>query len=348
MFKNSVLFLLLLLLINCGGGGGGGTDPNDDPPVARFSASPISGEAPLTVTFVSNSENATSYAWDFNNDGTVDGSGSTGVFTYENIGTYSVSLTVEGPGGSDVNTKEDLINVTSAAPTVEFSTSPDEVAGIVPHRVHFTNSSSNYNSLTWNFGDGNSSSEENPTHLYESSGNFDVSLTVSGDGGEITETKSSYIIVNDLQTPGFILDPKYIDTSTGSTITFDIKLVGVTGLAAAQATINYDNNALEFVSATAGDFLEGDNAPLFVVSSSPGIGRLSVYSSSLSTDKPSVDGDGVIASINFIVNGSSDTTIGWGADSPGAGGGGAGNYMLDINGQAMTFNDKDNLYIFVD
>ena len=43
----------------------------------------------------------------------------------------------------------------------------------------------------------------------------------------------------------------------------------------------------------------------------------------------------------------SNSTLGWGEDNPGAGAGGAGNYMLDVNGQAITFNGKDNAYIFV-
>jgi len=56
MFKKSLSLFLLLFLINCGGGGGGGDDsggtgPNNDPPVASFSASPLSGAAPLAVNF---------------------------------------------------------------------------------------------------------------------------------------------------------------------------------------------------------------------------------------------------------------------------------------------------------
>ena len=44
----------------------------------------------------------------------------------------------------------------------------------------------------------------------------------------------------------------------------------------------------------------------------------------------------------------SNSTLVWGEDNPGAGAGGAGNYMLDVNGQAITFNGKDNAYIFVE
>ena len=48
----------------------------------------------------------------------------------------------------------------------------------------------------WDFGDGGSSSEQNPTHTYDSSGVFAVSLTVSDGENESTERKESYITVS--------------------------------------------------------------------------------------------------------------------------------------------------------
>ena len=347
-----LLPLFLIIMIGCGGGGGGGGDdsgggtgPTNDPPVAIFTASPTTGNAPLTVTFVSTSTNTSAHQWDFDNDGSLDASGATVAYTYSNAGTYSVSLTATGPGGTDTNTKTDFITVLATAPTVSFSTA-DETTGIVPHRVNFVNESTLYNSSLWDFGDGNTSTEENPTHTYENSGSFDVSLSVTGDGGETSETISSYIVVEDLQTPAFKLNPKFIETTTGSTISFDVEVVGVTGLAAAQATLRYDNSLLTLGNITAGDFLKGNTDPLIVVTSNPGIGRVIIYTSSLSSDQPSSDGDGVIATVNFTVDGSTDTDVSWGDDAAGAAGG--GNYMLDANGTEMTFNGKDNIYIYVE
>ena len=350
-----ILPLLLIIMIGCGGGGGGGggddtgggTGPTNDPPVAIFTATPTTGNAPLSVTFVSTSTNTSAHQWDFDNDGSLDAAGATVAYTYNNAGTYSVSLTATGPGGTDTNTKTDFITVLATAPIAEFSTATeDEISGIVPHNVNFVNGSSNYSSSSWDFGDGNTSTEENPRHTYESSGTFDVSLTAIGDGGETVETKSSYIIVEDLQTPAFKLNPKYIETTTGSTISFDVEVVGVTGLAAAQATLRYDNSLLTLGDITAGDFLKGNTDPLLVITSNPGVGRVIIYTSSLSSDQPSSDGDGVIATVNFTVDGSTDTSVFWGDDAAGAAGG--GNYMLDANGAEMTFNGKDNVYIYVE
>ncbi len=81
-------------------------------PVAAFNASPINGTAPLNVTFTDQSTgNVTSYAWDFNNDGTVDSTDKNPAYTYVTAGTYTVKLTVTGPGGSDDEVKTNYITV---------------------------------------------------------------------------------------------------------------------------------------------------------------------------------------------------------------------------------------------
>ena len=61
--------------------------------------------------------------------------------------------------------------------------------------VTFTDQSSGtVSSWSWNFGDGNVSAEQSPTHTYTVPGNYTVSLTVSGPGGSDTETKTGYIV----------------------------------------------------------------------------------------------------------------------------------------------------------
>jgi PKD repeat protein len=80
------------------------------PPVAAFSAASRSGNAPFNVEFVDTSTGEiVSWAWDFNNDGNVDNTEQNPWITYS-AGTYTVSLTVTGPGGaSDTETKLDYI-----------------------------------------------------------------------------------------------------------------------------------------------------------------------------------------------------------------------------------------------
>ena len=111
-------------------------------------------------------------------------------------------------------------------------------------------------------------------------------------------------------------------------------------MAAAQVTLLYDNSVMTYDSVTAGDFLKGDTDPLLVVTSNPGDNRLIIYTSSLSSDLPSNDGDGIIATVNFTLNGSTDTSVDFGKDT-------SNNLMLDVNGGNITINDAVGASILI-
>jgi PKD repeat protein len=82
-------------------------------PVADLSGTPVSGDAPLSVSFTDQSTGiVTSWEWDYDGDGTVDSTVQNPSHIYSQPGTYSVSLTVAGPGGSDTETNVDYITVT--------------------------------------------------------------------------------------------------------------------------------------------------------------------------------------------------------------------------------------------
>ena len=343
MLKKSLSLFLLLFLINCGGGGGGGNDdsgtgPSNDPPVASFSANPLSGSAPLTVIFSSTSTNTTTHDWDFNGDGVLDASGTSVSYTYNDAGSYTVALTATGPNGVDTLTRTNYVTVSPSPPLALFSA--NTTTGKKDLRVEFTNESIRYSSSSWNFGDGNSSSDTNPIHTYTTSGTFDVSLSVTGDAGTDTFTSPGLVIVEDVQTPAFVFDPKYLEVSSGSSFSLDVKVLGVTGLAAAQVTINYDSSLMTYDSVSSGDFLQGDTNPLLVSTSDPDLNRVIIYTSSLSSDLPSNDGDGVIATVNFTLNGSVDnyTAITLNA---------SGNFMLDVDGGDITVNDAVEAYLIM-
>ncbi len=86
-------------------------------PVAAFSATPRSGPAPLSVTFSDASTNQpTSWAWDFQNNGTIDSTAQNPVFAYGTDGTYSVKLTASNGAGSDDEIKIDYVTVATTPP----------------------------------------------------------------------------------------------------------------------------------------------------------------------------------------------------------------------------------------
>ena len=153
------------------------------PTINSISADNTIGVLPLPVQFTTDfSGPVTNYEWTFG-DGAISNS-SNPVHLYTTAGNYEVSLTVEGPGGTDTFNIDNMITVNEpqTPPLAIFST--DITEGLIPLEVQFTNLSQNeINSYFWNFGDGNTSTEQNPEHIYEESGIFSVSLIVTGPYG---------------------------------------------------------------------------------------------------------------------------------------------------------------------
>ena len=123
--RNFWLLISVLWLWTCSSGGGSSpTEPQETAPVSNFTATPttlIQGQA---VTFTSTSTGTiTSYAWNVDNDPAIEGTTATYSHTYTEVGTYSVTLTVTGPGGSNPKTVADMITVSTAAPTPTTATS---------------------------------------------------------------------------------------------------------------------------------------------------------------------------------------------------------------------------------
>jgi PKD repeat protein len=79
-------------------------------------------------------------------------------------------------------------------PVAAFSAFP--LSGVAPLSVNFTDGSTGtIDTWDWAFGDGDSSSERNPAHIYEVQGTYSVSLTATGDSVSDTETMIDYITV---------------------------------------------------------------------------------------------------------------------------------------------------------
>ncbi|MBN2355277.1 carbohydrate binding domain-containing protein, partial [candidate division KSB1 bacterium] len=168
----------------------------DYAPNANFSASPTSGQAPLTVKFTDQSSgDITSHVWLFGDAGFS--SSSNPSHTYQNPGTYTVKLTVTGVHRSNTKTRTDYIVVSAVSgPVANFSGSP--TSGQAPLTVQFTDQSSgNITGYLWDFGDGETSTAPNPSHTYNNYGYYTVKLTVTGPDGSDTKIRSDYIAVTE-------------------------------------------------------------------------------------------------------------------------------------------------------
>lgn len=162
---------------------------------ADFVATPVSGCAPMVITFKDTSTgNPTAWRWDFGN-----GSFSEGVqnptATYNKPGSYNVKLTIRNERGVDTVTKNQFITV-NALPVPAFEASA--TSGCFPLKVNFTDlslpGSGTITNWEWDFGDGTISTEQNPAHTYTLAGNFRVILKVTNSNGCLEViSKSSYI-----------------------------------------------------------------------------------------------------------------------------------------------------------
>lgn len=166
---------------------------------ADFSASVTSGCTPLVeVQFQDLSTGSpTQWEWDLGN-GTISPKKSP-TATYINPGTYTVKLIVKNAGGTDSVTKTNYITVYSK-PVVNFSATP--LSGCIPLNVNFTDlsttESGTIQSWIWDFGDGISSTSPTPSHTYNLSDTFNVTLLVTTNFG-CTQAilKTAYIAIAD-------------------------------------------------------------------------------------------------------------------------------------------------------
>ncbi|WP_318238897.1 PKD domain-containing protein [Methanolacinia petrolearia] len=170
-------------------------------PVAGFSVSPTSGDAPLTVHFTDESTNdPTEWSWDFGDGDTTNSTEQNPIHTYATSGTYSVTLIATNSAGDGTKLETDYITVTNAVtPVAAFSA--ESTSGNVPLTVKFNDLSENSpTSWLWDFGDGDSTNatKKNPVHTYATAGTYDVSLTATNLAGSGINVATSYITVTDV------------------------------------------------------------------------------------------------------------------------------------------------------
>ncbi|MBA2479261.1 MAG: PKD domain-containing protein [Planctomycetes bacterium] len=187
----------------------GGT-PSNQAPVARGTASPGSGTAPVSVTFDgSNSTDAdgtiASFSWNFG-DGTS-GSGASVNHVYATAGTYAAVLRVtDNLGASSTITLTISVTVPPAGnqpPVARVSATP--TSGIAPVSVGFDGSASTdadgtISSYAWSFGDGTTGTGSSVNHVYAASGSYDVRMIVTDNSGA-TSSETITITVSDPTPP---------------------------------------------------------------------------------------------------------------------------------------------------
>jgi PKD repeat protein len=191
---------------------------------ASFSVAPSAGVAGVTAFVCSNtSSGATSWAWNFGDGATSSLQNPAHIYT--SPGTYTIQLTANGSGGQSFASH--AVSVTSGI-AADFTFSPSNPT--TQQNVAFSDrSAGNVVAWLWNFGDGTSSTSQNPSKRYSFAGNYSVSLLVSSAAG-LTSTTSRVVSVStaiptappvsaafDAPTPATVRDSvSFTDRSTGS------------------------------------------------------------------------------------------------------------------------------------
>lgn len=147
---------------------------------------------PVTISFQDESKNATSWLWDFGDGNTSTEQNPT--HTYYELPESNVKLSVQNENGCKQTSKKLLSFIFSA----EFQADANQIC--VGSEVNFSAISDDAVSWIWDFGDGNSSTERNPTHYYEAQGSYNVSLiAANGSGCQDTVRMEQFMEVSPYQ-----------------------------------------------------------------------------------------------------------------------------------------------------
>jgi len=153
------------------------------PPVVDFLYDATDGCAPHTVNFTNMSQYASpgTFNWDFG-DGIGTSRQQNPTYTYYDPGVYTVSLSASNELDTTVvETKQFIIEVFPLA-RANFDIRP-EVVFLPGEEIRAINRSEGGESYFWDFGDGNTSTDFEPTHRYERAGEYDVTLIVTNQYG---------------------------------------------------------------------------------------------------------------------------------------------------------------------
>ncbi|MEN0003156.1 MAG: PKD domain-containing protein [Bacteroidota bacterium] len=196
-------------------------------PDADFAATTQAGCAPFVVQFESSaSANTDSLSWFFQGGNPMTSSLETPAVTYESAGIFSVSLIAVNGAGADTVLVENYVQVNDV-PTIDFEVAIDQLT------ISLTNLSSNADTYLWSFGDGNISTDINPSYTYAAEGVYTITLTASNECGQVSSEQTiavgpppeaNFMIENPIGcTP---LEVNFMDQSTGTVVSWDWSFPG--------------------------------------------------------------------------------------------------------------------------
>ncbi|MBK7667998.1 MAG: PKD domain-containing protein [Sphingobacteriaceae bacterium] len=168
------------------------------------------------VLITNTSIGATTYLWDFG-DGNTSTLVNPGSHGYSNLGTYTITL-ITNPGSNCADTLKQIVTLSkNVISQFNVSTSPCSMS------VSPINTSSLATTYSWNFGDGFSSTLNNPSHIYSATGNYTISL-IANPGTFCADTTYQNITITGVPTALF----SYIKDPCSAIVTFTNNSINAT------------------------------------------------------------------------------------------------------------------------
>lgn len=201
----------------------------------------------FTATQTDGAGNVTTWSWDFG-DGTT-GAGASVDHLYAEAGSYTVTLTATDELGSTNTTS---VVVQNAAPDVRFSFTPD--APLLGQTIQFEDESTDDTGIAsrhWDFGDGTTSSAQDPAHTYAEADVYTVALTVTDEAGNSVVSQRYIQVRADEEEP-------IIDFTEGPTAAFRIE--GEPAAGSALRFIDESTDPDDGITSWAWDFGDGASA----------------------------------------------------------------------------------------
>jgi PKD repeat protein/pimeloyl-ACP methyl ester carboxylesterase len=159
-----------------------------EPVVASFSANAVEGCAPFSVTYSNEATgNPETYAWTFPGGTPASSNLPNPTVTYPTAGVYSASLIVSNDTSADMSTRADYVEVLTTATPAFTHDAPSSRTVTFDNETQFSGDTPGYR---WDFGDGQTSTEPSPVHIFPANETYEVTLTATNQCGAISTTQT--------------------------------------------------------------------------------------------------------------------------------------------------------------
>ncbi len=211
-FLSRAALIIAVAVTVCTAGSASANDPD-----AKFDFWPRIAVVGYPVQFVDDSRNDPgAWLWEFD-----DGATSTEqnpVHTFERDGRFEVRLTVVNLDGEDDEVEEIDVVLIGRDPVASFAFTPAQPGVGLP--VQFTDASEGFpTSWEWTFDDGGTSTEQNPVHVFDEEGSYEIELTVSNSAG-LDDAKQRIEVTMLVEEPVAVISHRPAYPVVGQTVKF--------------------------------------------------------------------------------------------------------------------------------